>query len=109
MGENEFVVFVVVHEYSPKDSEIELKVGDQFYVKKPIIDPLGWLEGVNMRTRSYGRFPGNYCTIINENAMLPRPPKPKSGFLIFFFFSDLELLTSTILLSARFFFPFFNC
>ncbi|XP_065657081.1 phosphatidylinositol 3-kinase regulatory subunit alpha isoform X2 [Hydra vulgaris] len=77
MGERDFVVFIVNHDYLPKEGEIELKVGDECYVKKPVENPYGLLEGVNIRTKASGRFPGKYCSIVNENTPPPRPSKPK--------------------------------
>ena len=43
------------------------------YVIKPIEDPKGWLDGVNMRSKKGGQFPGTYCELVDNNAAPPRP------------------------------------
>lgn len=74
-----YACFEAIYDYTPLTGEIELKTGDQCFVSKPIKDPQGWLEGVNMRSKEFGQFPGTYCKIINYNAAPPRPKKPSPG------------------------------
>ena len=74
-----YACFEAIYNYEPHTGEIELKVGDQCFVSKPIHDPNGWLDGVNMRSKEFGQFPGTYCRILDYNAAPPRPKKPNPG------------------------------
>ena len=96
-----YVCFRAMHDYAPQaPAEIQLKVNDECLVKKPIQDAMGWLEGVNMRSKDNGQFPGTYCEILNYNAELPRPPKPPtrmpSMFVMGFFLLVSFYLTKII-------------
>ena len=72
-----FTSFIVNYDYKPAENDqIELKQGDICFVKKPFVDPKGWLVGLNSRTNKTGTFPGTFCQILAENATLPLPPTP---------------------------------
>lgn len=84
------VIFQAEYDFTPShDGEIALEVGDQCYVQKPISDAKGWLQGFNSRSEENGQFPGTYCLILNNNAVLPPlPPKPNPrGLFDFIIFS----------------------
>lgn len=72
------VIFQAEFDFTPTHKgEIALRVGDQCYVQKPVLDPKGWLEGFNSRSHENGQFPGTYCSILNDHATQPPlPPKP---------------------------------
>lgn len=73
------MLFEAAYDYTPKDDgEIELKQGDRCYVKNPIANTEGWLDGVNYRSKESGQFPGTYCKIIEYDTQLPVPPRPQA-------------------------------
>ena len=76
-----YVMFEARFNYQPREEiDIELKTGDKCLVQKPVIDPQGWLMGLNTRSNLSGQFPGTYCQMVNFDtspSLPPLPPKPQ--------------------------------